>query len=155
VLLDYLRESVGRTEAKELGSINASGLTPMEFRGQCAMVRASCRDHLAQPEYDAVRARYGRQLSKAHGVQGLVDYVKPILSVDNDLALKAVAWGLFHRGGDGQRWSQRQIEAETGVSQPTLSRTSDAIDKASRALLERADRRLSQLFQDTGLISKN
>ena len=56
--------TAGRSEA---GSVNFGGLSPLEVRGQCAMIRAAVKDHLAQHHTCAVWARWGHQTTKAEG----------------------------------------------------------------------------------------
>lgn len=46
--------TAGRSEA---GSVNFGGLSPLEVRGQCAMIRAAVKDHLAQHHACSVWAR--------------------------------------------------------------------------------------------------
>jgi len=70
--------TAGRSES---GSVNFGGLSPLDVRGQCAMIRAAVKDHLAQHQACSVWARWGHQTTKAEGVRGMVDYCGPLLSV--------------------------------------------------------------------------
>lgn len=154
VLIDSIREQLGKTEARIASTINLGGMSPLEFRGQCAMITAAAHHHLAAPEYAAVRARFGHQRTKAEGVQDLAEYVQPASGVTNGLAVRAVVWSQYHRGSQraADRWSLRAIERETGVSVHALRRCVEVVRHTGQALEARAEDRLSGLFQRTGVV---
>ena len=157
VLIDGLRKRCGVWDDSQRSerSVDFGGLTPLEVRGQCAMVRAAVVDHLTEPERHAVMARFGHQGTKASGVRGIADYVEPMAHLQHAGALLAVTWSLFQpakRAAD--RWSLRAIEAETGVSKSALSRAQIAIRQTAQALERRADVRLAELFERTGLVAR-
>lgn len=154
VLIESIREQLGKVEPRATGSVNTAGMSALEFRGQCAMVRASCRDHLAPPEYDAVRVRYGWQRSKAEGVMSISEYLRSACCVENDWALRAVIWSLYHRRNQraDDRWSYREIERETGVSKSALHRAANVVRERVQALEDRAQSRIGDLFERTGLV---
>ena len=154
VLIDSIREQLGKTEARIASTINLGGMSPLEFRGQCAMITAAAHHHLTAPEYAAVRARFGHQRTKADGVQELADYVQPASGVTNSLAVRAIVWSQYHRGSQraADRWSLRAIERETGVTVSALRRCVDVVRQTGEALERRADERLAALFERTGVI---
>jgi hypothetical protein len=153
LLIDSIREQLGKTEARIESTINVGGMSPLEFRGQCAMVVAAVRHHLPHPEHAAVRARFGHQLTKAGGVQDLAEYLQPQTGVQHDLAVRAIVWSQYHRGSQraADRWSLRAIERETGVPINSLRRCATVVRQVGFALEMRADDRLGELFERTGL----
>jgi len=153
VLIDSMREQLGKTEARIASTINMGGMSPLEFRGQCAMITAAAHHHLPGPEYAAVRARFGHQRTKADGVQALAEYVQPASDVTHDLAVRAIVWSQYHRGSQraADRWSLRAIEKETGVSVHALRRCVEVVRRIGEALERRAESRLGELFERTGV----
>lgn len=153
VLIQGLREQLGKEEARAASTINLGGMSPLEFRGQCAMVIASARTNLPSPEYAAVRARFGHQRTKAEGVAALADYVQPMTGIEHALALRAVVWSQYHRGSQRakDRWSLKAICDETGVPVAALRRCVDVVRTTGTALEKRADERLAPIFEARGV----
>lgn len=154
VLIDSIREQLGKLERRVGSTINVGDLTPLEFRGQCAMITASAHHHLRPPEYAAVRARFGHQRTKAAGVLELADYVQPATGVSSADAVRAVVWSQYHRGSQraADRWSLRTIEREYGVSVHALRQCVDVVRRTGHALERRADVTLGDLFERKGVI---
>jgi hypothetical protein len=154
VLIDALLEHSGKAAARAASTINVGGMSPLEFRGQCAMVVAAARDHLPPPEHAAVRARFGHQLTRAEGVRALCDYVQPMLRFSHEWALIGVCWAIYHKGSAraADRWSMAAIERETGVSFVRLRGAREKLVATGDALQKRAEERLAELFLRTGLI---
>jgi hypothetical protein len=154
VLIESIRQQLGQVERRLASSINAQGMTPLEFRGQCAMVRASA-EALPDPEAAVILAVYGKQatMTKPRGVIAFRNYIKPSSGIDNDIALAALCWNVFHRDGRrAERISLRQIEAESGIPKSTLGRVAVSIQDAARRLRVRAEDRLQSRFQAAGLV---
>jgi hypothetical protein len=143
-------------------SINASGLTPLEMRAQCAIVRAAVTHHLPTPERDAIHARFGYQLVKAGGVRGLAEYCGPLCATANADALLALCWALYaprntprdHKDGRAGDWSLRALEKEYGVSKSTLGRDQRMVRITGDALEKRGQERLGELFERTNLVGE-
>ena len=156
VLIESIREQLGKTERRIESTINVGGLTPLEFRGQCALVTAAARDHLTQPEYAAVRARFGHQRTKSEGVQELAEYCQAATGLENTLAVRALVWRRYHRGGQRGKdsFSLAKISSETGVSESALRTAQGFIARMGDALEARADSRLGEVFERTGLVAK-
>lgn len=154
ILIDGLRKRCGVWDDQRAPStINFGGLSPLEVRGQCALVRATVQDHLPGPERDALYARFGHQVTKAKGVRGLAEYIGPLAGVQKEMALLAVTWSLYQPGKRVQdRWSLRAIEEETGVSKSQLQRAAQTIRHMAQSLERRADERLTVLFEETELV---
>lgn len=162
VLIDGLRKRCGVWDEDRPSerSVDFSGLSPLEVRGQCSYVRAAVFHHLTAPECDAIKARFGHYdkktgvRTKLDGAEGIARYAFPLSKLQDPEACLAVTWSLFQpakRAHD--RWSLRAIEAETGVSKSALSRAQIAIRQTAQALERRADVRLAELFERTGLVA--
>ena len=67
-MIEQAMRDAGRLSELEPGRISFGGLSPLEVRGQCSMIVAYVRDHLAAHESAAVHARYAYQAEKAAGV---------------------------------------------------------------------------------------
>jgi hypothetical protein len=154
VLIETMLKELGREDAQEVGTVNSAGLSPLELRGQCAMVRGACARSLMQPEHDVVRARFGQQRTKAAGVLGLSEYVGPLTGIDHEWAVRAVAWSIYcgrkERAAD--RWSLEETARETGVSYEALKRCKQVLRKTGDALESRALSRMDERFRAEGLV---
>lgn len=142
--------------------LNSTGLSPLELRGQCAMVRACVQDHLTQPERVAVWSRYGHQRTKAAGVRGLAAYLSALCPMQNADAQLALTWALYapkllpKDRATGRRldWSVRDISDRYGVPRSTLSDTRRVIQHHAERLERVAEGRLAELFDRTGLVGE-
>lgn len=153
MLLDALRQQSGKMEARVASTINMGGMSPLEFRGQCAMVTAAAHHHLPAPEYAAIRARFGHQVTKADGIKSLADYCQALSGIESELAIKALLWSRYHRGSQraADRFSLRDIEKETGISVQSLRTAATRMGETCDGLERRAEVRLEELFARTGL----
>lgn len=133
-------------------TIDFRGLSPLEVRGQCAMVCGVVRDHLAEPERGAVWTKYGMRRRQVEGVQILAEYIEPMLTVRNRDAHQAMIWGRFGREINRDVFSIRKIASELGLHATTVARDQQKIVQVQRALEGKALMRLDSLFESTGLI---
>jgi hypothetical protein len=67
------------------------------------------------------------------------------------LALKALLWSLYHRG-ERKGLAIRDIERETGIPKSSLQRAADTVRRSVQGIEERAQSRLGDLFERTGLV---
>ena len=133
-------------------TINFGGMSPLEIRGQCAMVRGMVEHHLTQPEAFAVKAHYGHTVTKAAGVRGLADYVSPLLTTTSKDAVLALAWGVFGNEKQREGLSLREIADHFGLAKSTAQRDQQTIRRMGRDMLTRAIARLDSRFQVSGLV---
>ncbi|WP_287496897.1 DeoR family transcriptional regulator [Pandoraea sp. CB10b_02] len=152
VMIDRMMEDMGIVQEREKGTINFGGLTALEIRGQCAMVRGAVIHHLPKPEADAVHARFGYQVCKAGGVRGVRDYCSPMLSTQGDMATLTMAWGVFGTQRQRDDLSVRKIAAEYGLSPATVGRDMQIIRNTGRLLLNRGVERLAPMFEAQNLV---
>lgn len=151
-MIDRMLEEMGIVQEREKGSINFGGLTALEIRGQCAMVRGAVLHHLPKPEVDAVHARFAHQICKAGGVRGVRDYCQPSLSSQGDMATLSMAWGVFGTQRQRDDLSVRKIATEFGLSASTVGRDMQIIRNTGRMLLNRGVERLSSMFERQNLV---
>ncbi len=151
-LIDRLMEDMGIVQEREQGTINFGGLSSLEIRGQCAMVRGAVEHHLPAPEVHAVHARYAHQAEKASGVRGIRDYAAPMLTTHSDTPTLAIAWSIFGTKKQRDGLSTYHIAKEAGLSQSTVQRDLTAMKNVAKMLEDRAIERLTSVFQKDNLI---
>ena len=149
------QKRLGVFNEKSTSTIHFGGLDPLEVRGQCAMVRATVYDHLAEPERFAVLARYAYQGEKGIGVRGIRDYCLPLLACGHEWATLAMAWSLFGTEEQKAGLSIRKIAEEFVLKPSSVNDDLVKIKKTSRSLEARAYDRLGVHFANTGLIDLN
>jgi len=154
-LIDRMLEEMGVLQVHERGTINFGGMSALEIRGQCAMIRGVVAHHLPKPEADSVYARYAHQACKAAGVRGVRDYVRPMLCTQSDMPTLAIAWSIY--GTERQRadLSTRKIAAEFGLSPATVGRDANILRSTGKLLLDRAFERLTPLFESQAVIDSD
>lgn len=135
--------TAGRSEA---GSVNFGGLSPLEVRGQCAMIRAAVKDHLAQHHTCAVWARWGHQTTKAEGVRGMVDYCGPLLSVGHGEARIAMGWAIYGTEAQKRGINGAEIARGWSLNERAVQRDIATIRKTARAVESAALDALAQVF---------
>ena len=152
-------ESIYRNGGKRVVSdeyhhstIHFGDLSPLEVRGQCAMVRGVVVDHLLEPERQAVYARYSYRAEKAGAVRAMRDHALPLLSCQDEWPTMAMSWSIF--GTDVQRdgLSVRLIADEYDLSKSSVARDVAEIRRAFRTLEGRAYEKLGEIFLRSGLI---
>ena len=139
-------------EKHQTSTIKFGGLTALEVRGQCAMVRGAVNDHLDVYERHAVYARYSYQKVKAEGVRVMRDCSLASMSCKDEWATIAMAWSVFGNAVQMDGLSTRVIANEFGLSQSSVARDVMTIKKESGRLMISAVHRLQFLFASSGLI---
>lgn len=149
VAIENLIRNSGRVfDEPHQSTINFGGLTPLEVRGQCAMVRAEVEHHLLEPEKYAIWARFGLGETKISGIEGMARYIEPICLVKGD-ALAALLCNFYWIGDEGKRPSLRDIQEMTGIPRSNLARVKQVIGlHAARLELEASDRLAQFLLRD-------
>ena len=155
VLIEALMKQCGVWDETPVApkTIDFGGLSALEIRAQCAMVRGAVDHHLTRPERDAIQAAYGRQRTQVAGVRGVAAYAVAMTSTARADAVLALAWGLFcprHMAAD---LSLRKIGEEFGLSKSTAHRDQQIIKQTHRSLLSRGIERLGVTFANSGLVA--
>lgn len=125
------------------------GLSRLELRGQCALVRAAVQDHLPEPEKMVVWARYGHLRTRADGLLGVSAYLEGVSKLRSEAARLSVLRSMFEKS---RSLSLRAIEKETGVPRSTLHEARLVLREHAATLEAAAEERLSALFGRTALV---
>ncbi len=133
-------------------TIYFDGLSALEIRGQCALVRNMVMDTLPKPEADAICAWYGHAATKAKGIYGIRDYSRYEMSTTSEEATLAIACSVYVTGWRRKHLSTRKISKKYGLSQSTVMRDKERIAENARALETYAIEHLTPIFEGRGLI---
>lgn len=150
-------------------SLNMQGMSPLELRGQCAMIRASVQTHLRGHERDTIHARFGHQFTRAAGVTSLRDQYASLCNTQNPSAVLALMWALYVPGirqfpGESPRafnirrtkreneWSVRGIEKAYGVNKDVLHRDQKMLRKLLHGVEMLAQNKMEELFVKNGVV---
>lgn len=152
VILERMMEDAGLTEDREVGTVNFAGLSSMEVRAQCAMIRGAVVHRLPAPEAQAVHARYAHQKAKAEGVRGVRDYCRPRITTQGDAPTLAIAWNVYASIKQRDGISVRKIAAEYSLAPSTVGRDVQRVRETGQMLLNQATQRLEPQFSESGLV---
>jgi hypothetical protein len=159
VLIERLMEDAGvARSARDEGSVNFSGLSPMEVRGQCAMVRAAVRHHCTDVEAHALHAWFADQNAseKILGVHAMRDQARArcLFTVEAPAAQLLIAWHIHASGRLRDQVTERAIADENGLSQSTVHRNIVAVRKMASGFRRQGMDRLEALFARDGLVER-
>lgn len=154
VVEDMMRRGGYQSEApvKTERSIDLGGMTPLEFRAQCSIIRQIVLDKLGPQERDSIHARYGRQLTRASGVRGMRDFFGAFCNARNDSAVLALVWSVYDNQND--KWSLRAMEREYGVTKAVLHRDRQVLQKLTGSMQKLAEGKLEEIFTGSGLVGE-
>lgn len=145
-LIERAMEEAGVIKARERGTVNFAGLSPLEIRGQCAMIRGAVTHHLPDPERDSVLAKYGFQLTKAAGVRGMRNYALALLAINGPDATLAMAWGVFGTAMQRKDFTATKVSTHFELPLRTVQRDMQRLRDTGRILHARAVERLQPRF---------
>ena len=118
-------------------SSRLTGMTPLEVRGQLAMIRAAVKHHLHPAEAAAVEARYGQLQTQALAIKYLIEYLQPQFKCDDaDYLMEVVAAVLTDL--PKRQLSLRKIAKERGKHAESVRRLSLSFLKHHNELYKRA-----------------
>lgn len=146
------KQRTWQEDKREPNTIRFGGLSPLEVRGQCAMVRGAVIDHLQVSERHAVHARYALQSTQSSGVRAMRDAAKPMLSCQDEWPTLAMAWLIFGSVNQIDGITTRSIADEFELSQNMVMRDIGKIRQTHHALELMAFNKLSELFRKDRLI---
>lgn len=141
-----MMKNSGKVFDRVQSRIHMHGLTPLEVRGQCAMVRACVEDHLTAPEKYALLARHGLDITRLKGVKGLIKHIEH-LTVNQGECLEWIVL-LVYSDSISIRWIAKKYE----VSKSSVSEDGWRVKAATDAIERIACERLDGLFKQTNLI---
>lgn len=155
MLIEQLMRDAGVSrEVQADGTLNFHGLSPLDVRAQCAMVRASVEHHCTEPERMAIWAWFAHDGTKADGVRYLCKYFAHAWSVDSPHARMLMAWraSVTDDSKAARHCSYRDIEGEHGIPKSSAQRQVQAFAKLAKRLRDHGAWRLEELFLAHGLI---
>jgi len=141
-------------EPREPSTIHFGGLSELDVRGQCAMVRGAVIDHLLLAERHAVHARYATQSTQADGVRAMRDAALPLMSCQSDVPTLEMAWLVFGCGSQTDGITTRSLADDCGMSQSSIVRDIIKIRRVHQTLMSAALDKLTELFRKDGLIER-
>jgi len=154
-LVERLMEDAGmRREIVRDGTLNFAGLSPMEVRGQCAMVRGAV-DHHTQPlERAAIHAWFMPTPTKAknEAVLLLRDHCDATFTIEGSSPRALILWHIHSQGRARDVCTERAIASEFVLSQSTVHRNIVAVSKVCTLLRRRGMDALEPMFTRDGLI---
>lgn len=154
IVLERMIKEMRAAEEHEQRTINFSGLSPLEIRGQCAMVRGAVEHHLLKQEADAIHARYGFQSCKANGVRGVRDYCLPMMTIRENTPTLAMAWGIYGTKQQKEDLSSRRIAEQFSISQSSVSRNMRIIRDTGILLIDRGVDHLKSIFERGNILEQ-
>jgi len=166
-MLERLMEDAGiAREIRRDGTLNFGGLSPMEVRGQCAMVRGAVDHHCEPYQRAAITAWFssaddtgGKTAAevdahrrKVYAITALHGLVQARMSIESFDAQKLVMWHVHARGRLRDRLTERAIAGEFQIPKTTLHRNIVAVSQTCSALRRGGMERLEALFVRDGLV---
>ncbi|KGX47217.1 hypothetical protein [Burkholderia pseudomallei] len=144
--LDYLYGSAD-------GTVNFAGLSPLEVRGQCAMITAAVMHQLPPAERYAIWVRYARGTQRKEGVIWMSKKLRATLNITNLNAVRyLVAEQSLPKDARDPEKTFKYISDQTGVSIRTLERAAARIRTHMRTLENRAYNVLTPMFMRDSVI---
>ncbi len=139
-------------QTREPSTIHFDGLSPLEIRGQCALIRNVVMHRLPKPEADAICARYGHAATKAKGICGIRNYSRGMIRTQREEATLAIACSVFTEKRQRKALSSSEIAKAYTLSEPTVTHDVGVIARKARELEGYAIERLTTIFERSGLI---
>lgn len=136
------------------GSVNFEGLSPLEVRGQCAMITGCVLHQLPPAERHAIWIRFGHGIERKQGVIWMSKKLRTVLNITNLDAIRyLVAEQSLPRDGRDPEKTFKYIAKETDVAVRTLERAAMTIRKQLRAYENSAYDTLTPLFERDGVVA--
>ncbi|MBR8248679.1 hypothetical protein [Burkholderia cenocepacia] len=148
------------------GTVNFSGLVPIEVRGQCAEVASAVQTKLSAREQWVILARFGQMgdermpdgtvriyflKERSDAIQNLSKYLVGEFRSVSELAMDCII-ARHYAGEEKAKISFRDLEKAFGASHMTYKRAYDAICPRLKALENGALDKLTEYFVRTGLV---
>lgn len=151
-IMERMMEDAGLTQEREHGTVNFGGLSALEVRAQCAMIRGAVLHRLPAHEAHAVHARYAHAALKAEGVRGVRDYCRQRVTTHGDMPSLAIAWNVYASLKQREGLSVRKIAAEYKLAPSTVGRDVQKVRETGQMLLNQAVDRLGAPFLQSNLV---
>lgn len=147
-LREKLEAMVGRT-----GTVNFSGLSPLEIRGQCQMIRSSIVNRLHPAESAAMLARYTLDpLVKARAIRFLSEYIFPVGTGSERLLYDYCVLSCFSKR-EMEKGQRAELLERLGVKPKSAAGFVRTAKRRVREYERRAEERMQDVFEQGGLVS--
>lgn len=133
-----MMKNSGKVFDRVQSRVHMKGLTPLEVRGQCAMVRDCVEENLLKPEIYSIWACHGVDMRLGKGVQGLAEYFKDKTLIQGD-GLQLLIASLYTKVD-----SLRQIAQQQQISRTSLREDFGKIKIAVQTIEKIAHLRLEE-----------
>jgi hypothetical protein len=144
--LDYL---YGTKE----GTVNFEGLSPLEIRGQCALITAAVKHHAKKGQQAAILIRHGVGAEKMGAVIWMSRQIRAKLNITSTDAIRyLVAEQSLPKDQRDPEVTFKYISDQTGVPVRSLERAAMTIRKHLRELENSAYDTLTPMFERDGLV---
>jgi len=129
-----------------------SGLSPLDVRAQCALIRQIVTQCLNTPEKGAIWAYYGHLLTKANGIELLSKHAFKALRINQETAL-ALTWHAFGSVNEKKEIPMRGIMKHYELSKTQAYRLQALISKIGWDLIRCASRKVCEKLEKKQLIA--
>jgi hypothetical protein len=154
--IEAMRYRAGKDAERAESKINLRGLTQMEIRVQCQMVRNIVGTKLPLPERAVVWARHGYDRVQASGIKEVALFLKHRFPADREAVAVHLVAGLFSRrqrqGRTQEYLSHRHLSDITGLPRETIRDWQKPLWADVEALERQAEARLEPLFRAHGIV---
>lgn len=150
-------------------NINMGGMTPLELRAQCALIRGSVNNNLIGHERDAICARFGFKTTRTDAIVRLLDHYASLCNTRSKDALGDLMRGIYEPGmrmkhgetpvefnkrksRQEHEFSLRAIARRHSIGRDTLHRDQLLLRKLCNAIEVRAQARMEEVFIKAGLL---
>jgi len=132
-------------------TVDFSGLTQLEVRGQCEMIRDAAYQRLPAHLYGLVCARFGLGMRKAYGVESLTETLRWRAPIRNATALRDLVLRQYLEAAEREGFTLRAISKRTNVPRSTLGDGALWLANETRLMELEAIRRLDATFLPHGV----
>ncbi len=139
-------------DVKKDRTINFIGLSALEVRGQCALIRRAVDRNLDVHEIAVIKSYYGHQKTKSDGVRGFVEYLTWLLPIKNKDAILALGWSVFVTRKQRDGLSIAAISKEYGLDRRLARDAQMRIINDGQLLFSRAMNKLRPEFEISGIV---
>lgn len=146
IAIKTLMKSSGKVFDRVESRIHMEGLTPLEVRMQCAMVRSAVTNHLLEVEKHAIWACHGVDETQSKGVKGIASYIQDS-TVNKGECLEWIVAAVYSKAVSIREIAKKYEVSKSSVAQD-MGRAKAVIDSIEKI----ACQRLETLFKENGLI---
>lgn len=154
---DYVRNLIGAPSR----ITDFTGLSKLEIRGECALVRKHAAEWLDAAHASAIFARFAQtQAEKEAGINGLATHMQirglcgranPLGDAERTAAIRELVSRRYEPQSYRNGRSLRDIEKRTGLSRPTLARIANRIEREADLLEAEGLAELERKFVSQGI----